>query len=248
MLSIGNLHEEILERQNRKCQIFEDVLEKVISRIKYVNSISDDCYIVYALNNFIYGIPMFNINKCGNYLQQRLSDAGFYVQYNQKNLLYISWKSRPKQDKVIETHQPYIHKTSQNIHEQNIIGYNNSVTSYHTQYPNYKNSNKIDPNMLLLKNNNTQNNKQVAFQELDKQFLNSNQPITNNQNYNTNGNGNVNTNGNVNNNSNIKTFTINKYNHNNSVLNRNNNVLNKNIKSCYKESSSNLDDFLGILM
>lgn len=240
MLSIGNLHDEILERQHRRNQVFEDVLEKVISRIKYVNSISDDCYVVYTLNNFIYGIPMFNINRCGNYLQQRLSDAGFYAQYNQKNLLYISWKSRPRQDKVLETHQTYIPKTkSSHSIEQNLIGYNDSVTSYHTQYPNYKSTSKSDPNMLLLKNNNNpQKNKQSAFQELDKQFLNSNQLIPSNQNYNNNQNNTQNNTSNYqsNNNNNIKTFTINKSNHKTTSTKSN------------QQSTNNLDDFLGTLM
>ena len=245
MLSIGNLHEEILERQHRRNQVFEDVLEKVISRVKYVNSISDDCYVIYTLNNFIYGIPTFNINKCGNYLQTRLAEAGFYAQYNQKNLLYISWKSRPKQDKILETHQIYIPKLNKSsITEQNLIGYNDSITSYHTQYPNYKNSNKTDPNMLLLKNNNNpQKSKQLSFQELDKQFLNSNQLIPSNQNYNNiqnynnNQSNNMKYNNNINNNikSNIKTFTINK-------------STNKTIPKTIQQSSNNLDDFLGTLM
>jgi hypothetical protein len=179
MLSINNLHDEILERQHRRNQIFEDVLDKVISKIKYVNSISDNCYVVYKLNNFIFGIPKFDINKCGNYLQVRLSDAGFYAKYNQQNLLFISWKSKPTTEKILETHQVYIPKLKHNNDT-------NLSISYYNQHLNYKSTPIApEPNMLRLKNNNSPDkSKQIAFESIDNQFINSTQMLPR-SNYNT---------------------------------------------------------------
>jgi hypothetical protein len=266
MLSINNLHDEILERQHRRNQIFEDVLDKVISKIKYVNSISDNCYVIYKLNNFIYGIPKFDINICGNYLQVRLSDAGFYAKYNQQNLLFISWKSKPATNKILETHQVYIPK----------LKYNNDTNlsiSYYNQYPNYKSTPiATEPNMLRLKNNNSPDkSKQIAFESIDNQFINSKQMIpssniskSNNELYNFNYSDKLNkplystsqtdnnayTNTHINNNThdpNIKTFTISKPNKNynlsfNKALSKSNGS-NNNISD-----SSNLDEFLGTLL
>lgn len=268
MLSIGNLHEELLERQHRRNQVYEDILEKIISKIKYVNSISDDCYVVYKLNNFIYGVPMFDVNKCGNYLQKRLSDAGFYARYNQKHFIFISWMSRPKQDKVLQTHQEYIPSIKSSTSEQNYLDYNNNQISYHTQYPNVPK--KKEPNMLLLnKKQSPSQNKQLMFQEVDKMFLSNNKMIpdttTANSTYNqyTNANQYTNTNQYFNNpntqnisqqqsnniksfnlDTNVKSFKINK-NYNN--RNRESNPRNKNSSST-SQSGNNLDDFLGTLM
>ena len=185
MLSINSLHDELLERQNKKNRIYEEVLEKIIAKIKYVNSISNDCYLVYTLPNFIYGIPLFNVIECGNYLFKRLNNVGFVCKYNQKHNLFISWKTRPTKEKTLipfQTTQP---------------------KSTDITYPNSNNNNfltlKNEPNMLKMKKfkTNTIQNKQHAFSEVDKMFLNidsipnsiqniNNNPNTNQHNINTN--------------------------------------------------------------
>jgi hypothetical protein len=262
MLSIGNLHEELLERQHRRNQVYEDILEKIISKIKYVNSISDDCYVVYKLNNFIYGVPMFNVNKCGNYLQKRLSDAGFYARYNQKHFIFISWISRPKQDKVLQTHNEYIPSIKSSTSEQNYLDYNNNQISYHTQYPNIPK--KKEPNMLLLnKKQSPLQNKQLMFQEVDKMFLSDNKIIPDNtitnstynqyttskQNFNNSNNYNIsqqqsNNIKSFNVDTNVKSLKINK-----NYNNRNSESIPSNTTSpSTSQSGNNLDDFLGTLL
>jgi hypothetical protein len=162
MLSINSLHDELLERQNKKNRIYEDVLEKVIVKIKYVNSKTDDCFLVYTLKNFMFGIPLYNIRECGNYLQKRLSEAGFYCKYNQLNNIFISWKSRPTKEKFLISHQYTQPKTT-------------SIS-----YPSIGISSKLaltnEPNMLKMKSNPKAQdgilNKQQQFSELDQQFLN----------------------------------------------------------------------------
>jgi hypothetical protein len=161
MLSINSLHDELIERQNKKNRIYEDVLEKIITKIKYVNSKSNECYLVYTLKNFIYGIPLYNINECGNYLQKRLSDAGFVCKYNQKNNIYISWKSRPVKEKVLITHQ-YTQPRITSVAYPDLSNKPLALTN--------------EPNMLKMKKQpgiqQQFNTKQQQFSELDKQFLN----------------------------------------------------------------------------
>jgi hypothetical protein len=177
MLSINSLHDEILERQNKRNRIYEDVLEKIIAKIKYVNSKSNDCFLVYTLKNFIYGIPLYNIFECGNYIQNRLSNAGFIANYNQKNNIFISWKNRPIKEKILITHEHTKPKITS-------IQYPNMLNNQLTYIPN-------EPNMLKLKKQpiNPSTNKQLVFNEVDKMFLNMNDNmndnINSNLNYNT---------------------------------------------------------------
>lgn len=174
MLSINSLHDELLERQNKKNRIYEEVLEKIIAKIKYVNSISNDCYLVYTLPNFIYGIPLFNVIECGNYLLKRLNNAGFVCKYNQKHNLFISWITRPTKEKTLIPFQTTQPKTT-------------AIT-----YPTTNNGNlltlKNEPNMLKMKKlkTNTLQNKQHAFSEVDKMFLNIDNIPNSIQNINTN--------------------------------------------------------------
>jgi hypothetical protein len=162
MLSINSLHDELLERQNKKNRIYEDVLEKIIIKIKYVNSRTNDCFLVYTLKNFIFGIPLYNIRECGNYLQKRLSDAGFYCKYNQLNNIFISWKSRPTKEKILISHQYTQPQTTS-------IAYPSSANIGTLALTN-------EPNMLKMKPNPKKQNgivsKQKQFSELDQQFLN----------------------------------------------------------------------------
>ena len=159
MLSINNLHDEILERQNKRNRIYEEVLEKIIAKIKYINSKSNDCYLVYTLPNFIYGIPLFNVFECGNYLYKRLTDAGFICKYNQKHNLFISWKTRPNKEKTLIPFQNTQPKST-------AITYPNDTNNFLTL--------KNEPNMLKMKKIKPSNsqNKQLAFSEVDKMFLN----------------------------------------------------------------------------
>lgn len=162
MLSINSLHDELLERQNKKNRIYEDVLEKIIIKIKYVNSRTDDCFLVYTLKNFIFGIPLYNIRECGNYLQKRFSNAGFYCKYNQNNNIFISWKSRPTKEKILISHQYTQPRTT-------AIAYPSSSKSGTLSLTN-------EPNMLKMKSDPKSQtgivSKQQQFSELDQQFLN----------------------------------------------------------------------------
>jgi hypothetical protein len=242
MLSINDLHNELLERQNKKHKIYEDVLEKIIGKIKYVNSKSNQCFLVYTLKNFIFGIPLYNINECGNYLQNRLSDAGFYARYNQMHNIYISWKTKPNKDKYLISHENLQPRLNSSI-----------------QYPTLTNNNNIknEPNMLKLKKktNTTLETKQSIFEEVDKKFLNINDNYNNIISSN-----NIPTNNIINNNmslsnnnllprptqdfNNIKTISYNNQKNNKQNIKQNNNKIN----NTQNNNLNDLDDFLGTLI
>jgi hypothetical protein len=97
MLNINNLHSEIEKRENRKNKTYQTILEKVQYRIITVNKKSNDCYCFYLVPTFIFGVPLYDMTKCIIYIMEDLIGRGFKVNYTHPNLLYISWKEKPKQ-------------------------------------------------------------------------------------------------------------------------------------------------------
>lgn len=95
MISINGLHKEILDRQQKRNQIYESVFHKIIAKIKYVNTITSECQCLYTVPAFIYGTPLYNLQNCILYVVQRLREHFFYVQFRMPNILYISWQQRP---------------------------------------------------------------------------------------------------------------------------------------------------------
>lgn len=97
MLNINNLHNEIEKRENRKNKTYQTILEKVQYRIITVNKKSNDCYCFYIVPTFIFGVPLYDMTKCIIFIMEDLIRRGFKVNYTHPNLLYISWKEKPKQ-------------------------------------------------------------------------------------------------------------------------------------------------------
>ena len=97
MLNINNLHNEIEKRETRKNKTYQTILEKVQYRIITVNKKSNDCYCFYIVPTFIFGVPLYDMTKCIIFIMEDLIGQGFKVNYTHPNLLYISWKEKPKQ-------------------------------------------------------------------------------------------------------------------------------------------------------
>ncbi len=97
MLNINNLHNEIEKRETRKNKTYRTILEKVQYRIITVNKKSNDCYCFYIVPTFIFGVPLYDMTKCIIFIMEDLIRRGFKVNYTHPNLLYISWKEKPKQ-------------------------------------------------------------------------------------------------------------------------------------------------------
>ena len=97
MLNIHNLHNEIEKRENRKNKTYQTILEKVQYRIITTNKKSNDCYCFYSVPTFIFGVPLYDMTKCIIFIMEDLIERGFKVNYTHPNLLFISWKEKPKE-------------------------------------------------------------------------------------------------------------------------------------------------------
>lgn len=97
MLNIHQLHKEIQKRETLKNNTYKMILEKVHYRIILTNKKSEDCYCFYVIPTFMFGVPLYNMTKCIIFVMEDLINRGFQVNYTHPNLLFISWKEKPKQ-------------------------------------------------------------------------------------------------------------------------------------------------------
>ena len=93
MLSISNLQAEVQARQSKRFTIYEEVFQKVASRIKYENSKTEACTCTYKLPVWVFGVPLYNLPACAEYIIRRLQEQFFQVTFYPPNILFISWKS-----------------------------------------------------------------------------------------------------------------------------------------------------------
>ena len=83
-----------LEKNNKRSQIYNKIIEKIVIRIKIIaaNGLNNFSY---EIPQFIPGLPIYNIKNCAEYIIIKLKDHGFSVQYNPPNILFISWDLKP---------------------------------------------------------------------------------------------------------------------------------------------------------
>jgi len=98
VINISNLHQELEDRQAKVNRIYEQVFRRVVDKIKYTNSQSPACQCLYTLPAFMFGVPLYEINACRDYIISRLNDHHFYTNYMPPNIIYINWQQRPISD------------------------------------------------------------------------------------------------------------------------------------------------------
>ena len=102
LIDINDLHRKANETKQRKIKIYDEVLQKCHHRIKLVckmTPLSQYCF--YIIPKVLFGIPLYNLQECVQYLFEMLTHNGFKVAYTHPNLLYISWHDPSKSNKSI---------------------------------------------------------------------------------------------------------------------------------------------------
>lgn len=145
MISIQNLHAEVMARQSKRYAIYEEVFQKVISKIKYENTKTDSCYCLYKLPVWVFGVPLYNLGACAEYIINRLKEHYFQVTFAPPNILHIYWNVRP-------------HNSTYPVQTTNPNLTLNSITMQDLQ-----NAKQLAINPMK--------NKQSIFAEIDKAFL-----------------------------------------------------------------------------
>ena len=89
-LSITDLYSTINEKTIKRMEIYDGVLVKCHSRIKY-NSSLERTYCFFQIPEFIIGTPLYKIEEMRIYIINSLKNNGFQIMYIEPNWLFISW-------------------------------------------------------------------------------------------------------------------------------------------------------------
>lgn len=113
MININELFADKQQKEKHKEAIYDNVLKNCHNKIRRAVKLSPyNNFCFYIIPKFIYGIPLYNIDKCINYLVVHLTKNGFIINYTHPNLLLISW-NKPKE--ISKPYDPLFNNNKSNI-------------------------------------------------------------------------------------------------------------------------------------
>jgi hypothetical protein len=92
MVKAIDLFNEQHERDKNKNKIYKKIYKRIESKIIQSSSMNlYKCW--YDMPEFLFNIPLYNIEGCKEYLKNKLKDDGFSVYFtgNNNNIIVISW-------------------------------------------------------------------------------------------------------------------------------------------------------------
>ena len=89
-LNINDLYDSINNKNFKRMKKFDDILIQIHRRIKYHAEL-EQTYCLYSIPEFIFGIPLYNINDLKKYIMDTLKKNGFKLMYFHPNTIFISW-------------------------------------------------------------------------------------------------------------------------------------------------------------
>ena len=89
-LNINDLYDSINNKNFKRLKKFDDILVQIHRRIKYHADL-EQTHCLFCIPEFIFGIPLYNINDLKNYIMETLKKNGFKLLYFHPNTLFISW-------------------------------------------------------------------------------------------------------------------------------------------------------------
>ncbi len=100
MIQISNIYiimvkasELIKEQENRDKQkiiIYKKIYKRIENKILKSSHMNlYECW--YEIPEFLFNIPLYNLDKCKIYLKKKLTDDGFVVTFSGVNVIIISW-------------------------------------------------------------------------------------------------------------------------------------------------------------
>tara|TARA_B100000575_G_C23122586_1_gene649847 strand:+ start:912 stop:1352 length:441 start_codon:yes stop_codon:yes gene_type:complete len=99
-LNINNLYETSYQKNIQRLENFDNVLKKIHNRIKY-NAKTEKTFCFYQIPEFIFGVPLYNIDDLKQYIMNSLKKDGFKIIYMDPNWLFITWEiNKPETKKI----------------------------------------------------------------------------------------------------------------------------------------------------
>jgi hypothetical protein len=95
MVKADKLIKEQKDRENKKKETFQKILDKIEKKI-VLASAADYYHTWYSIPEFIIGLPLYSINECKNYIEKNVKKNGFESEFFEPNILLIKWFPKEK--------------------------------------------------------------------------------------------------------------------------------------------------------
>lgn len=91
MVKAQDLINEQYEREKNKQKIYKKIYKKVENKIIKTSAMNlYECW--YQLPEFVFNIPLYNLQGCKSYLQSKFKHDGFSVYFPENNIIHIVWR------------------------------------------------------------------------------------------------------------------------------------------------------------
>jgi len=90
-VNLDELYDRKREIEINRMNVYRKILRRIHNKIKNVSRQNCDTFFFYIIPEFIFGIPLYNVNTCISFIIEKLEENGFRVKYTHPNLLFISW-------------------------------------------------------------------------------------------------------------------------------------------------------------
>jgi len=96
-LNPADLYDKRKSKDASRLRAYNKILEQIYNRVRVISKLpSSQCYLLYTVPPFIFGLPKIDLEDCVTYLIYQLRHAGYEVRYTPPNMIYISWLHHEK--------------------------------------------------------------------------------------------------------------------------------------------------------
>lgn len=93
----SELYDKRRSKDASRLRAYNKILEQIYNRIRVTSKLpNSQCYLLYTVPPFIFGLPKIDLEDCMVYLIYQLRHAGYEIRYTFPNMLYISWLHHEK--------------------------------------------------------------------------------------------------------------------------------------------------------
>lgn len=96
-LNPSELYDKRKSKDASRLKAYNKILEQIYNRIRVMSKLpQSQCYLLYTVPPFIFGLPKIDLEDCVIYLIYQLRHASYEVRYTPPNMMYISWMHHEK--------------------------------------------------------------------------------------------------------------------------------------------------------
>ena len=96
-LDPSELYDKRKTKDAGRLRAYNKILEQIYHRIRTLSKLpNSQCYLLYTVPPFIFGLPKLDLEDCVVYLIYQLRHAGYEVRFTPPNMVYISWLHHEK--------------------------------------------------------------------------------------------------------------------------------------------------------